>query len=129
MTNGFVGKDLIPDATIIKRLYGDPRFEYCPNIRRPGDERYDAVQHVLDGDQAPVRSLTLEVGDLQIFRGRYSMHRVTPVRGTRHVVLFGYSETPGYVGGVETTRIGYGRITQAHLDAEAAGRHADGLAG
>lgn len=187
MTNGFVGKDIIQDQSMIKVLHGsehfktfiaaclcldelhefaDPirglvvnvmddaeqmpwhfdanefivslmtrkptgggRFDYCPNIRVPGDERYEDVKAVLDGDETRAHSLNLEVGDLQIFKGRYSMHRVTPVQGSRHTVLFGYSETPGYIGGVESTRIGYGRVTQAHLDAEAAGRHTDGLAG
>ena len=102
-------------------------FEYCADLREPGDEHYDDVKRVLDGDRGPVRALDLDIGDLQLFRGRYSMHRITPVGGTRHTVLFGYSETPGYIGGVESTRYGYGRVTQQHLDA--AGRHTDGLAG
>ncbi|MGI9646501.1 MAG: HalD/BesD family halogenase [Ilumatobacteraceae bacterium] len=185
MTNGFVGKDLIPDDTAIRALYDEPSFrrfiadclgldelhqfadpirglvvnvmddgtqmpwhydanefivslmtrrpssggvfEYCPDLRRPGDERYDDVREVLDGDRRRVRTLELEVGDLQIFRGRYSMHRVTPTAGERHTVLFGFSETPGYIGGVESTRIGYGRVTRAHLEAEQG--HVDGLAG
>ena len=185
MTNGFVGKDLIPDDTMIRALYDDDAFqrfvaaclsldrlhqfadpirglvvnvmddgtqmpwhydanefiaslltkrasaggvfEYCPDLRGPGDERYDDVREVLDGGRDRVRSLELEVGDLQLFKGRYSMHRVTPTDGERHTVLFGFSETPGYIGGVESTRIGYGRVTQAHLDAEQG--HADGLAG
>ena len=55
------------------------------------------------------------------------MHRVTPTQGERHTVLFGYSETPGYIGGVESTRIGYGRVAHEHLDA--AQGHVDGLAG
>lgn len=186
MTNGFVGKDLIPDNTLIKSLYADDRFkdfvraclsleelhpfadpirglvlnvmddgkqmpwhfdanefivslmtkrpedgggvfEFCPDLRKPGDECYDDVRKVLDGDHGRVRALELEVGDLQIFKGRYAMHRVTETHGQRLTVLFGYSETPGYIGAVESTRIGYGRVTQAHLDAERG--HADGLAG
>ena len=184
MTNGFVGKDRIPDG-VIKALYSDHdferfvaaclslevlhpfadpirglvvnvmddgtqmpwhydanefivslmtrrpdaggAFEFCPDLRVPGDERYDDVRSVLDGDRERVRTLDLEVGDLQLFRGRYSMHRVTPTRGERHTVLLGYSETPGYIGGVESTLIGYGRVTQEHLDAEQG--HVDGLAG
>ena len=185
MTNGFVGKDLIPDETMIRALYDDEAFqrfvaaclsierlyqfadpirglvvnvmdggtqmpwhfdanefiaslmtkrataggvfEYCPDLRSPGDERYDDVRTVLDGNRDRVRALELEVGDLQLFKGRYSMHRVTRTHGERHTVLFGFSELPGYIGGVESTRIGYGRVTQAHLDAEHG--HADGLAG
>lgn len=102
-------------------------FEYCADLREPGDEHYADVKEVLDGDRARVRTLELNVGDLQLFRGRYSMHRLAPVHGTRHTVLFGYSETPGFIGGVESTRYGYGRVTTEHLDA--AGLHTDGLAG
>jgi hypothetical protein len=185
MTNGFVGKDLIPEDTTIRALYDDEAFqrfvaaclsierlyqfadpirglvvnvmddgtqmpwhfdanefvaslmtkrataggvfEYCPDLRGPGDERYDDVREVLDGNRDRVRGLELEAGDLQLFKGRYSMHRITQTRGERHTVLFGFSELPGYIGGVESTRIGYGRVTQAHLDAEHG--HADGLAG
>ena len=106
MTNGFVGKDLIPEDTMIRVLYDDEVFrrfvaaclsierlhqfadpirglvvnvmddgtqmpwhydanefiaslmtkramaggvfEYCPDLRSPGDERYDDVREVLD---------------------------------------------------------------------------------
>ncbi len=102
-------------------------FEYCPGIRAPGDEGYDRVQAVLDGDRARIRPLDLEVGDVQLFRGRYALHRVTRVTGERHSVLFGYAEDPGFIGSVDATRRAFGRVTQAHLDAEAH-RHADGLA-
>jgi hypothetical protein len=185
MTNGFVGKDLIPEDTLIRALYDDEAFqrfvaaclsierlhqfadpirglvvnvmddgtqmpwhfdanefiaslmtkrstaggvfEYCPDLRSPGDEHYDDVREVLDGNRDRVCALELEVGDLQLFKGRYSMHRVTQTHGERHTVLFGFSELPGYIGGVESTRLGYGRVTQAHLDADHG--HADGLAG
>jgi hypothetical protein len=104
-------------------------FEYCPNLREIGDEHYDDVRAVIGGDRARVRVLDLEVGDLQLFRGRYSLHRVTQTMGERHTVLFGFSETPGYIANVETTLLGYGRVTQAHIDADADARSIDGLAG
>jgi len=102
-------------------------FDYCPGIRNPGEENYDAVQTVLDGDRTQVRSLDLEVGDLQIFKGRYSMHQVTPVRGVRHTVLFGYAREPGFIGSAASTLRVYGRVMQAHLDADAE-KNQDGLA-
>jgi hypothetical protein len=102
-------------------------FEYCPGIRRPGDENYDAVRSVLDGDRSLVKVLDLEIGDIQIFKGRFSMHRVAPTFGCRHTVIFGYAREPGYIGSVESTMRVYGRVMQEHIDADQI-RHSDGLA-
>ncbi len=103
-------------------------FEYCPNIRTPGAENYDQVEAVLDGDRTQVKELELNVGDLQLFMGRYSLHRVREGHGERHTAIFGYSETPGYIGTADSTRRAYGRCLQEHIDADKR-RHVDGLAG
>ena len=58
-------------------------FEYCPNIREPGNEKLEEVKKVLDGDRKRVRQLKLEPGDLQIFKGRFTLHRVTKIEGNR----------------------------------------------
>ncbi len=94
-------------------------FEYCPGIRSPVAENVDDVRAVLDGRGAPHR-LDLRPGDLQLFQGRYSLHRVTPVRGTsaRHSAIFAYSERPGVVGTVSRTRQLFGRVSPAHLAAD-----------
>lgn len=102
-------------------------FNYCPGIRAPGEENYAAVKAVLDGERGLVRSLDLRPGDLQLFKGRYSMHEVTQVSGDRHTVIFGYAREPGFIGSVDSTKRVYGRVMQEHLDAENR-RHADGLA-
>jgi len=92
------------------------RFEYAPRIRDPESENFDAVQQVLDGDRARVKSLDLELGDLQIFFGRYSLHRVTPVRGERerHSVIFAYAKEPGFVGRPERAQRIFGRMAPVH---------------
>lgn len=102
-------------------------FEYCPGIRSSTDENYDQVQAVLDGDTARVKTLHLKPGDLQIFKGRYSLHRVTPVRGTRkrYVGIFSFVEEAGMVGSPERTRQLYGRVLPIHLERE--GQRADAL--
>ncbi|MFB4425046.1 arpA protein [Streptomyces sp. QL37] len=94
-------------------------FEYCPNIRSADDERFDDVRDVLDGRGTPER-LPLRPGDLQLFKGRYSLHRVSPVRGglARHSAIFAYSERPGVIGSVARTRQLFGRVTPEHLAAE-----------
>ena len=75
----------------IQNADGGGDFEYAPNIRRDG-EAFDEVRDVLDGRSDKVRSLTLEPGDLQLFKGRYSLHRVAPLYGTtpRYVAIFSY---------------------------------------
>ena len=99
-------------------------FEYAPNIRK-GDENFDAVREVLDGTSDLVKFLRLEPGDLQIFKGRYSLHRVAPLEGTtpRYVAIFSYVEEPGMVGSPERTRQLYGKVLPIHL--ERAGLRAD----
>jgi len=95
-------------------------FEYCPNIRSAHAENVDDVRAALDG-RYPSRRLTLRPGDLQLFAGRYSLHRVTTVTGAtaRHSAIFAYSERPGVVGTVARTRQLFGRVTPAHRAAEA----------
>jgi hypothetical protein len=96
-------------------------FEYCPNIRSARDENFDGVRDVLAGRGGPsVRRLPLRPGDLQLFKGRYSLHRVSTVRGevARHSAIFAYSERPGVIGSVTRTRQLFGRVLPEHLVAE-----------
>ncbi|EIE99916.1 HalD/BesD family halogenase [Saccharomonospora glauca] len=96
-------------------------FEYCPNIRSETDENFADVRAVLTGKgRHLVRRLTLRTGDLQLFRGRFALHRVTPVEGNteRHTAIFAYSARPGVVGSTARTRQLFGRVTEAHLAAE-----------
>ena len=83
------------------------------------------MQKVLDGTSDKVVSLALEPGDLQIFKGRYSLHRVTPLKGVRkrYVAIFSYVEEPDMVGAPERTKQLYGRVLPIHL--ARAGRRAD----
>ena len=102
-------------------------FEFSPNLRTPTDENYDGVGRVLDGDQSLIHSLHLEPGDLQIFKGRYSLHRVTPLSGPtmRYVAIFSFTEMEGVVGSPERTKQLYGRVLPIHL--ERAGMRGDAL--
>ena len=65
-----------------------------------------------------LRTLRLEPGDLQIFKGRYSLHRVTPLVGQRlrYVAIFSYVEEPGMVAQPERARQLYGRVLPIHLE-------------
>lgn len=93
-------------------------FEYCPNIRSATQENFDDVRDVLTGrGDRLVRTLALRPGDLQLFTGRYSLHRVTTVEGenARHSTIFAYSERPGVIGSVARTRQLFGRVLPEHL--------------
>lgn len=105
-------------------------FEYCPNIRSAADENFADVRAVLAGQGGRlVRRLVLRPGDLQLFKGRYSLHRVSEVRGdvARHTAILAYSERPGVVGSVARTRQLFGRVLPEHLAAEGRAVRVDAL--
>jgi hypothetical protein len=92
------------------------RFEYAPGIRDPEDEHYDAVGAVMAGDRTRVRTLDLEPGDMQLFLGRYTLHRVSRVQGAqdRHVAIPSWARIPGMVGQPHRTKQIYGRVLPVH---------------
>ncbi|PPC73991.1 hypothetical protein C4K68_28140 [Pokkaliibacter plantistimulans] len=105
-------------------------FEYSPMIRSRTEENLEGVGRVVRGeDRESVKILELNPGDLQIFKGRFSAHRVTQVAGSRerHTAIFAYSEQPGIIGRAERTRQLYGRLSEAHLEAEARKVRSDAL--
>ncbi|MBD3896302.1 hypothetical protein IEI94_10610 [Halomonas sp. ML-15] len=99
-----------------RQSHAGGRFEYAPGIRSPEGENFEAVERVLDGDRSPLKSLDLQPGDLQIFFGRYSLHRVTPVEGDkeRHTVIFAYAKEPGFIGRPERAQRIFGRMAPIH---------------
>ena len=102
-------------------------FEYAPGLRTSTDENYNGVAAILSGGSDQVKSLTLEPGDLQIFKGRYALHRVCPVAGRRprYVGIFSFVEEPGMVAKPERCMQLYGKVLPIHY--ERAGVRADSL--
>ncbi|MBO9446670.1 2OG-Fe(II) oxygenase [Ruegeria sp. R14_0] len=85
-------------------------FEYDQDLRSDDDPNYDGVADLLEGRRTPTR-IVLEPGTLNIFKGKNTAHRVTPVQGDqdRIIAVFSYYERPG-VQFSEQERIGfYGR--------------------
>ncbi|GHA85305.1 HalD/BesD family halogenase [Streptomyces chryseus] len=108
-------------SMLTQQAHSGGDFEYCPNIRSARDENFDDVRAVLDGrGERLVRRLPLRPGDLQLFKGRYALHRVSPVGGpaARHSAIFAYSERPGVIGSVARTRQLFGRVLPEHLECE-----------
>jgi hypothetical protein len=87
-------------------------FENVAHLRTDGDERYDDVARILAGDdreRVVVEPMT--PGTLMLFEGRRSLHRVTPVTGSRprYVALLGYDTKPGTTSSDLLRQVRYGR--------------------
>jgi hypothetical protein len=94
-------------------------FEYCPGIRSPENENFERVGRVIrDEDRSEVRKLGLQPGDIQLFLGRFALHRVTQVEGPRPrlSVIFAYAKTPGMIATAERARHLFGRASEVHLE-------------
>jgi len=72
-------------------------FLVAPHIRNATDECFDDVKAVLDGASDRVVRLEMTPGTLLIFAGRYSIHKVSTIRGQtpRLVALLAYDTKPG----------------------------------
>ena len=56
-------------------------FEYIPGVRTADDERFSTVASVLGGQDHHRSVVDFAPGDMVLFRGRHSLHRVTPIQG------------------------------------------------
>ena len=85
-------------------------FEYDQDLRSETDPNYAGVADLLAGRRS-ARQIKLEPGTLNIFKGKNTAHRVTPVRGTqdRIIAVFSFFERPD-VQFSDAERLGfYGR--------------------
>jgi len=95
-------------------------FEYVPDIRTGSDENYEGVALAQRDEHPDVISLELRPGDMQVFRGRNSIHRVTRIAGaaSRHAAIFAYTAQADVIGRLERTKQLFGRALPAHEQAE-----------
>ncbi len=72
-------------------------FEHAPYICSETDEKYAAIAGLQDNPDACAARPAMVPGNLTVFKGDLSMHRVTPVAGKRRriVGLFSYDREPG----------------------------------
>ena len=72
-------------------------FQYRSNLRSDSDPNYDGVARVLEDRDPEVKSLTLETGTLNVFKGKNTLHRVTTCHGdqARYIAVYSYYERPG----------------------------------
>ncbi len=71
-------------------------FTFIPNSRDDEMEDTQRVNQVLGGDLSKAETFKRDAGALTLFRGGYSLHSVTKVKGTkpRVTAIFTYSEEP-----------------------------------
>lgn len=96
---------------MLKQAQRGGAYEYLPFIRSPVEENYAAIESVLDGASDNVLTLEQHAGDLVVFQGRYTLHRVTDVRGDdpRLVAVLSYDVQPGTTLTAHTRKMFYGR--------------------
>ena len=87
-------------------------FQYRHALRSTDDPNYDGVARLLRGEDPEVSTLKLGAGDLNVFKGVDTAHRVTPPIGDRAriITVFTYYETPGKMFSDEENLGFYGRI-------------------
>jgi len=96
---------------LLQKPDGGGDFEYRTDLRSDDDPNYGGVASLLEGRDPEVRLLHLAAGTLNVFRGKNTAHRVTPVEGgrARIMTVFSFYERPG-VTFSEEERLGfYGR--------------------
>ncbi|MFT7674758.1 MAG: hypothetical protein ACI845_003175 [Gammaproteobacteria bacterium] len=72
-------------------------FQYKTGLRSDLNPSYDNIAEFLTGDQRDIETLPLAAGTVNIFRGRNTLHRVSPVKGNqeRIITVFSYYQKPG----------------------------------
>jgi len=90
------------------------QFEFIRNYRfsSDGKENYSGVTDLLDGKLQP-EQLQIEPGTLVLFRGKNSVHRVSPNKSdrTRILAVLAYNSVPGVALSESARRTFYGRLT------------------
>ncbi|MCW3784557.1 HalD/BesD family halogenase [Defluviimonas salinarum] len=86
-------------------------FEYRSDLRSDDDPNYEGVARLLADGDPDLKRLTLAPGTLNVFKGKNTAHRVTPVKGTRAriITVFSFYERPGVRFTEEEQRGFYGR--------------------
>ena len=107
-------------SVLIQKAEKGGLFEYAPDIRSKDNENFEEVAKVLKDDRTRVKSLDLKPGDLQIFKGRFSMHRVTKIEGktSRYIALPCYVKDPLKINKPEHSKQVYGKALPIHFKRE-----------
>jgi hypothetical protein len=88
-------------------------FQYRSALRSDTDPNYEGVARLLRGEDSEVRTLPLRPGTLNVFKGKNTLHRISPPVGDRAriVAIFSYYDRPGVVFSAEERLGFYGRAS------------------
>jgi hypothetical protein len=83
-------------------------FEYRSDLRSDTDPNYEGVSRLLRGEDPDIHVNGLAGGTLNVFKGKNTLHRISPVRGNRKrlVAVFSYYDRPDVMFSREE-RIGF----------------------
>ena len=99
---------------LIQKPSAGSRFEFVKDLRDAdaGEMNYQGVADLLDGELQP-EVLTMEPGTLVLFRGRNSIHRVSPNESdtTRMLAVLAYNSEPGISLSESARMTFYGRLS------------------
>lgn len=86
-------------------------FEYRSDLRSETEPNYDGVAALIEGRDPLLKTQPLAAGTLNVFRGKNTAHRVTPIEGSvpRIIAVFSYYEKPGVLFTPEERLGFYGR--------------------
>ena len=96
---------------LIKNCLKGGDYEYFNKIRsKNGSEDYQTIEKILD-EKIKGQKVQSQVGDLMIFKGKESIHRVTKViKGERILITFNYNLEEGISLSEESRKTFFGRI-------------------
>jgi hypothetical protein len=90
-------------------------FQYRQNLRSDDNPNYEGVAKLLRNQDPAVESVSPGAGDLNVFKGKNTAHRITPVEGDRSRIIgiLSYYENPGKWFTATEQKGFYGRVTKA----------------
>ena len=96
---------------LLQEPSGGGEFQYRSNLRSDSNPNYDGVARLLEGKDPEVRTLDIAAGTLNVFKGKNTLHRVTPCKGPkpRYIAVFSFYERPGVMFSKEEQIGFYGR--------------------
>ena len=82
---------------LLQAPYSGGEFQYRKDLRTADDPNYTGVARLLRGEDEEMRTLRVDAGSLNVFKGLNTPHRVTPVAGEREriIAVFSFFDRPG----------------------------------
>ncbi len=92
-------------------------FTFIPDSRTPDSENTEIVDQFLSGDMTHAKTFSRGAGTLTLFRGGYSLHGVSEVKGgqPRITAILTYNEMPGVVAADDINIRIYGKRVEQIL--------------